>query len=85
MNPNVDIRIGWECSEEEVNGFTVEYSTNSDFSHAVVVKANGNATEIDLNNLFKGTKYYVRVTAPLKTEKAWLRRVLSPQPLWGRA
>ena len=29
MNPNVDIRIGWECSEEEVNGFTVEYSTNS--------------------------------------------------------
>ena len=66
MNPNVDIRIGWECSEEEVNGFTVEYSTNSDFSHAVVVKANGNATEIGLNNLFKGTKYYVRVTAAIE-------------------
>ena len=55
-----DIKIVFECPVEN-SKFKVEYGTNADFSDAVTV--NTTSKSIAVNNLYRNTKYYVRITA----------------------
>lgn len=63
-----DIVITWNgvMSEDEaqyVNKYVVEYATNADFTNAIAVTTDENLTNVGVNNLYKATEYYVRVTA----------------------
>lgn len=59
-NPGVDTVIEWEY-DGEVREYIVEYGLKEDFSDAIYVELGEKSCA--LNNLFKGAKYYVRVTA----------------------
>lgn len=60
-NPQQAINISWTCLDDSVNNFQVEYATNFDYSDAIIEEVEG--AEISLYNLYKGTRYYVRITA----------------------
>ncbi len=61
-NPGVDTLIEWQCERDDVLTYVVEYSLNEDFSDAIWTEViDGNSYAI--NNLYKGSKYYVRVSA----------------------
>ena len=46
-----------------VTEYRVEYSVNADFSDPILIETNPSQTSVELYNLYKATKYYVRVTA----------------------
>ena len=55
-----DVRIVLECPVENAS-FKVEYATKADYSDAVAV--NTSSKSVAVNNLYRNTVYYVRVTA----------------------
>ncbi|MBR4943055.1 MAG: tyrosine-protein phosphatase, partial [Clostridia bacterium] len=62
-NPQTPIMVQWECPVDYMTSFTVEYATEKDFSNALTVEVAGTKRSVALYNLYKGTQYYVRVTA----------------------
>ena len=62
-NPNQAIKVRWSCEGEDVATYKVEYATQANYSDAIVENCDGNTNFVELYNLYKATKYYVRVTA----------------------
>ena len=62
-NPNQAIKVKWSCEGNNVTTYKVEYATQADYSDAIVETCDGNINFVELYNLYKATKYYVRVTA----------------------
>lgn len=63
-----DITISWEgLLTEEVakyaNKYVVEYATKADFSDAIRISVDAGQKNVGINNLYKASDYYVRVTA----------------------
>ena len=55
--------ISWDCHIDTVTSFTVEYATDHDFNDAIRITTDADCRHIELYNLFKSTKYFVRITA----------------------
>lgn len=55
--------VSWNGKLSGVTEYRVEYSVNADLSNAVLIETNPTQTSVELYNLYKATKYYVRVTA----------------------
>lgn len=64
-NAYAPVTIEWKNSYENVRSVKVEYSVSEDMSGAETTELEGYKTKLNLYNLLKGTKYYVRVTAVL--------------------
>ena len=64
-NAYAPVTIEWKNTYENVQSVKVEYSVNEDMSGAEATELEGYRTKLNLYNLLKGTKYYVRVTAKL--------------------
>lgn len=62
-NPNQAIKVKWSCEGGNVASYKVEYATQADYSDAIVENCDGDTNFVELYNLYKATKYYVRVTA----------------------
>ena len=62
-NPQIPVKIVWECDGEKAEKFLVEYATEEDFSDAISVEISGEARTMDVYNLYKASNYFVRVTA----------------------
>ena len=62
-NPYAPIQVKWQYNAAGASQFLVEYATKSDFSDALSVTVGATKRSVDLYNLYKATKYYVRVTA----------------------
>ncbi len=59
-----DITIEWEYTgEDKISSVIFEYARNVDFSDSVSVTLTGATVKRRLSNLYKATKYYIRVTA----------------------
>ena len=61
-NPQVGIAVSWACEAQNVDWFMVEYATAENYADALCQEVVG-ASLTELFNLYKGTKYYLRVTA----------------------
>lgn len=57
------IEILWGSNVKGLLGYTLQYGTKKDMSDAVTVELPADREWYDLYNLYKGTKYYVRVWA----------------------
>ena len=59
------VSISWSFSGSPriARKFLVEYATKADYSDAITVEATSSARSIEVYNLYRGTTYYVRVTA----------------------
>ena len=57
------ITVSWENTFTDVLSYKVEYSTNRDFSEALVLELGASETSAELYNLYNATEYFVRVTA----------------------
>ena len=55
---------------KNVRSVKVEYSVSEDMSDAETTELEGYKTKLNLYNLLKGTKYYVRVTGEIASDKA---------------
>lgn len=64
-NAYAPVTIEWKNTYENVRSIKVEYSVSEDMSGAETTELEGYKTKLNLYNLLKGTKYYVRVTAVL--------------------
>ncbi|MBR4256090.1 MAG: tyrosine-protein phosphatase, partial [Clostridia bacterium] len=58
-----DLMIEWQYSGEEISHFDFECSLNPDFTDCAPVKISNTTTKRRLTNLYKGTKYYIKITA----------------------
>ena len=63
LDSAVPVVISWNCDVPGVTGYEVEYATASDYSDAIKVTAEKDATSVEVYNLYKGSEYYLRVTA----------------------
>ncbi len=61
-----EVVISWKSTVQFVDRFTVEYGTKADFSDAIKVTTAGEVFQISVQNLYKATTYYLRVTASTK-------------------
>ena len=57
------IEIKWTVTGKGVRKFLVEYATKADYSDAITEEVSASLRSIEVYNLYKGTTYYVRVTA----------------------
>lgn len=57
------VKLTWECDSERVTQYVVEYATKADYSDAIIQTVSKKKKTVLLYNLYKATKYYVRVTA----------------------
>lgn len=59
------VQITWDDGYEQVTKYVVEYATSADYANGttIVKTTDLNDLSVDLYNLYKGTTYYVRVTA----------------------
>ncbi len=64
-NAYAPVTIEWKNTYENAESVKVEYSVNEDMTNAEETELEGYKTKLNLYNLLKGTKYYVRVTAKL--------------------
>ena len=64
-NAYAPVAVEWKNTYENVQSVKVEYSVNEDMTDAEETELEGYKTKLNLYNLLKGTKYYVRVTAKL--------------------
>jgi len=55
--------VNWTDNSDNEEGFTLEYSLNSDFSSSSTLSASANETEKTLSSLTTGETYYIRVRA----------------------
>ena len=62
-NPQKAITIKWKYNAEGARKFLVEYATKDDYSDAIVVEMGAAKRSLDVYNLYKGTQYYLRITA----------------------
>ena len=62
MNAYQPIVVQWIASAA-ATGYTVSVATKSDFSDAKIYEVDAATTKVDLYNLYKATKYYVKVAA----------------------
>ncbi len=65
-NAYAPVTIEWKNTYKNVETIKIEYSLNSDFSEAETAETEGHKTRYNLYNLYKASKYYVRVTAYIK-------------------
>ena len=65
FNPNSPIVLKWKCANAEK--FILEYGRLPDYADAEKVEVHGGMNGYGLYNLYKGTLYFWRVTAILKT------------------
>lgn len=63
QNPQVAIELSWTCALDNVAWTKVEYATQENYADAITQEVRGQANSLELFNLYKSTKYYVRVTA----------------------
>lgn len=63
QNPQVAIELSWTCAEDYVSWTKVEYATQENYADAITQEVSGNENSVELFNLYKGTTYYVRITA----------------------
>ena len=61
VNQYKGIDVEWECDLKNVANYVVEYATKADYSDAIQETVTD--TSIALFNLYKGTTYYLRVSA----------------------
>ena len=63
-NQQKPVILSWESnlSSFGVTSYKVEYSLNNDYSSAITVEVDGSKNEVELFNLFKASRYFVRVT-----------------------
>ena len=61
-NAFVPVVIEWKHSVADAKSVKVEYSINEDFSDGESAILSSDATKLEVYNLLKATKYYVRVT-----------------------
>ena len=66
-NPYLPVVVEWVCDIETTARFQVEYATRPDFLDALVLVTD--SEKVELYNLFKGTEYFVRVTAYDRDDK----------------
>ena len=57
------VKLTCECDSERVTQYVVEYATKADYSDAIIQTVSKKKKTLLLYNLYKATKYYVRVTA----------------------
>lgn len=69
-NAYAPVTIEWKNTYENVRSVKVEYSVSEDMSDAETTELEGYKTKLNLYNLLKGTKYYVRVTGEIASDKA---------------
>lgn len=69
-NAYAPVTIEWKNTYENVRSIKVEYSISEDMSGAETTELEGYKTKLNLYNLLKGTKYYVRVTGEIASDKA---------------
>ena len=69
-NAYAPVTIEWKNTYENVRSVKVEYSVIEDMSGAETTELEGYKTKLNLYNLLKGTKYYVRVTGEIASDKA---------------
>lgn len=69
-NAYAPVTIEWKNTYENVRSVKVEYSVSEDMSGAETTELEGYKTKLNLYNLLKGTKYYVRVTGEIASDKA---------------
>ena len=62
-NPQIPVQIQWQFHGTNAVKFLVWCETKPDFSDGMPVETAGDARVVDLYNLYKATKYYVRVRA----------------------
>ena len=62
-NAYAPIQVQWTYDAAAASKFLVEYATKDDFSDALSVTASTTKRSADLYNLYRGTTYYVRVSA----------------------
>ncbi len=62
-NQQIPIQVVWQYDGENAEKFLVSYATKGDFSDAVAVEMDGDGRFVDLYNLYKGSTYFVRITA----------------------
>lgn len=59
----VPVQIKWQFEGEGQRKFRVEYATKADYSDAIVVDMGAAKRSMEVYNLYKATKYYLRITA----------------------
>ena len=69
-NAYAPVTIEWKNTYENVRSVKVEYSVSEDMSGAETTELEGYKTKLNLYNLLKGTKYYVRVSGEIASDKA---------------
>lgn len=69
-NAYAPVTIEWKNTYENVRSVKVEYSVSEDMSGTETTELEGYKTKLNLYNLLKGTKYYVRVTGEIASDKA---------------
>lgn len=57
------VQVKWKYNVEGARKFVVEYATKVDFSDSLSIEVGASKRVADIYNLYKATKYYVRVTA----------------------
>lgn len=57
------VQVNWTFNGEGARKFVIEYATKADFSDALSIEVSTTKRSVELYNLYKATKYYVRVTA----------------------
>ena len=62
-NPQVPIQVKWRYDAEGARKFLIEYATKADYSNAITVEMGAAKRSLELYNLYKGSKYYLRITA----------------------
>jgi len=62
-NPQVPVEIKWQFDKTGARKFRVEYGTKADYSDAITVEVGATKRSVEAYNLYKATKYYVRISA----------------------
>ena len=62
-NQYAPVEIKWTVTGKGARKFLVEYATKADYSDATQVEVTASTRSIEVYNLYKGTTYYVRITA----------------------
>ena len=79
------VKLTWECDSERVTQYVVEYARKSDYSDAIIQTVSKKKKTLLLYNLYKATKYYVRITAYededviLEEESTFMTTALGPR------
>lgn len=62
-NQQAPVRIKWNCSFKSVAKFEFHLSINKNYKGETIIILNKNARHYDLYNLYKATKYFIKIIA----------------------